>query len=379
MPYNALMSRKSSTCSLPAALLAENRMTPSSSIDGLSPTDSACSLDKAATLIISQTPGEQNDLYYPLNGSSSANTQPSVASYDMAILKAVTATHTAVGAVEDSTLSPPHSLTSPSPPHTHTLSPPTSTTGASDVQSDSSTVVGSDVSKATVGTLTRSSVGVVNTGGVATSWADRLDTADDEDRDASTPDWALLHQDRVRGRSHTPSHTPKHTPVGKRHSAEPHDGKSHHDNPITSARPNYHPPIHSASAQQLNWIQTRPQPQSVIHHHHLSGIGRSGGRHRTVGINGLAYTPSPPGGIPRATFIPGTSGLAGYPPVFTNHSRGIHQPPPPVCFNCGKKGHYGTSCPAETMDANNPDSKSTVRGTKRSVAGRRYRNAYRNA
>ena len=48
MPFSGNMTRKSSTCSLPAALLTEPSMTPSSSCDGFSPTGSTCSLDKFA-------------------------------------------------------------------------------------------------------------------------------------------------------------------------------------------------------------------------------------------------------------------------------------------------------------------------------------------
>jgi len=48
MPFSGNMARKPSTCSLPAALLTEQGITPSSSCDGFSPTGSTCSLDKFA-------------------------------------------------------------------------------------------------------------------------------------------------------------------------------------------------------------------------------------------------------------------------------------------------------------------------------------------
>ena len=45
MPLSAGLVRKPSTCSLPAALLVEKGITPSSSYEGLSPASSTCSLD----------------------------------------------------------------------------------------------------------------------------------------------------------------------------------------------------------------------------------------------------------------------------------------------------------------------------------------------
>ena len=327
------MSRKPSTCSLPAALLTENRVaTPSSSVDGLSPTDSTCSLDKA-TLIISQTSVRQGDMYYPLNGSASLEGQ---ASYE---LKAVTAAQSGRdGTLKSSVRS--SSLTSPSSPHSHphqtpTLSPPTS----SDVESD--------VSKST---LTRSSVGVA--GGVSSSWADRLDDAGEDEREARTPEWAQLHGNR--GRSHTPSHTP----VSKRHSAEPPDGWSHTDL-VTSARPAYHIPRNFPAGV---WFP-RPLAPLLPNSQPPSGGRRHRGTPHSVGplgVNGLI--PSFPGlPLQRPPYLqsPAAGVLAGYPPpVFPNQGRGSHHTPPPACFNCGKKGHYGTSCPAETIDTNNPDSES---------------------
>lgn len=340
MPYHSRMRRKPSTCSLPTALLAERGVTPCSSVDGLSPTDSTCSLDKAATLVTQTN--------YPSNGSASQET-PSVASYDMAILRAVTAPST-VGAHSDAILnvtSPSHSITSPSPPphrHSHTLSPPS----ASDDQSEPSNPA--------VATLTRSNAGLMSS-----SWADQLDAADD-DRDANTPEWAQLPSDRGRGHSHTPSLTPQHThtPLGKRHSLEVHDGRSHiNEDPVM--RP--HAPLHTRNVgpAPTNWAPRQP----ILSQNSYPG-GRSGGRHRVphsmtpVTVNGLVQTsfnPSVSAVLQRPGCVPGTGPIPGYPPTFTNHSRGSHQPPPPACFNCGKKGHYGTACPAPTMETNNSESK----------------------
>ena len=364
MPYNPRMSRKPSTCSLPAALHSESRATPCSSVDGLSPTDSTCSLDK---VVISQVTGTPGELFLPVNGS---HEPPSVANYDMAILKAVTAAQSVTSAdAATKTSSRPHSVASPTSPnsHPHTLSPLGGTCG-SDVQSESSTLVGSDVaSQSKVATLTRSSAGR----GTEGSWADRLDAGEDE-REASTPEWAQLHRQGSGRRSHTPSHTSKHshTPVTKWYSAELNDGWSHTDH-MTSSRPQYHPPPttlrNPALVQGASWIHRLPP--AVLQH---PAGGRGGGRHRVphhsvtpVGVNGLVHSFAPPPPplpvapvLPRPAYIPSGGVVPGYPPVLTNHSRGSLQPPSPACFNCGKKGHYGTSCPADTMDTHNPDSKS---------------------
>ena len=342
MPYNPRISRKPSTCSLPAALLTENRVaTPSSSVDGLSPTDSTCSLDKA-TLIVSQTGGGVADMFYPLNGVESP------ASYDAAVLKAVTAAQGGSGrdgTLKNSAVSPPLSVTSPSSPLSRSiLSPP----AISDVDSN--------VSKST---LTRSSVGVA--GGVSKSWADRLDDAGEDEREARTPEWAQMHRDT---RSSTPSQ--RHTPLSKRHSAEPSDGWSHHSDPMTSARGSYHPQVSRVppAGQTGNWLPRPPGP--LLQNSHLP----SGRRHRgppqsvtPLGVNGLVPSLGPPIGVPpvlQRPYLPSPGSGVAYTPVLTNHSRGSHQPPPPVCFNCGKKGHYGASCPADTIHTNNPDSKSTI-------------------
>ena len=340
MPYNPRMSRKPSTCSLPAALLAENRVTPCSSVDGLSPTDSTCSLDKAATLV--SQGGRRVELYFPTNSSASQET-PSVASYDGAILRAVTApSSSTVDALLKT--SPPHSVTSISPTspqshHLHAVSPPT--TG----QSDSSTVA----------TLTRSSVAM------SSSWADQLDAAEEDGREANTPEWAQLNQpDRNKGRSHPPAIPPKptHASLTKRNSMELHDGRGH-DDPTTPARPHHHPPPRNPAPVPSSWIQRPPPP----HMHNSHPGGQHPSPHQSlnpVGVNGLPSFPPALGlasVLPRPAYVPGGGVVPGYPPALTNHTRGTHKPPPPVCFNCGKKGHYGTACPGETMDTNNPDSK----------------------
>ena len=90
----------------------------------------------------------------------------------------------------------------------------------------------------------------------------------------------------------------------------------------------------------------------------------------TIPHNGLMRTVPgqqnrlPPGNtatIVPATFVPthyhhhhqpggGGGGLV-------SHIQGGSGGPPAMCFNCGKRGHLGNSCPGVTMETNNPDSK----------------------
>lgn len=315
MQFSRRMSRKPSTCSLPAALLtADNRvMTPSSSVDGLSPTDSTCSLDKA-TLIVSQTSGGQADMYYPLNGSASS--QDPV--YDFQSLSQTGGGgggRGRDGTLKSSVVSPSLSLTSPSSPHP--ISP-------AELKS----------------TLTRS--------GVSSSWADRLDVEEDE-REIQTPEWAQLRRDET---STTDSLTYKHPRITSKQHSEPAGGWSQAD-PTTPAR--HHHPV----AWSGGWLQRQPPTN---HMHSSTGRRHRGQPHSAtpLGVNGLIPSLTPSLGIPpvlqRPTFIPAAAPSLMPTPYITNHSRGSPHPPPPVCFNCGKKGHLGMSCPADTIDTHNPDS-----------------------
>ena len=97
----------------------------------------------------------------------------------------------------------------------------------------------------------------------------------------------------------------------------------------------------------------------------------------TVAHNGLMRTvpqqnrlPGTTATLVPATFVPthhhhhhhhhqpgGGGGLVVCPPVNVNHIQGGSGGPPAMCFNCGKRGHLGNSCPGVTMETNNPDSK----------------------
>ena len=368
MPYNPRMSRKPSTCSLPAALMAERGVTPCSSVDGLSPTDSTCSLDKAATLVRDQPGRPEPEVYSP--DSSASQDASAMASIDAAILKAVPSSSTATDNSLNLSAASSKSVKSPLQPshhHLHTLTSPST----SDVQSDSSsTVIGSDISTATAGTLTRVST-AGETSELSRSWADRLDTGEEEEeeRHSSAPEWAQLQPEGAKGHSHTP--------LTKQHSAEARDdGRSHtHNGPATTRPHHYHhhqhhpsshtgPRNHPHHASPAGWSHRQP---ALLQNSHV-GVHTAGSRLHTqyplpqpqfagtpVGVNGLVHSTA---AMLRPGYPPAAVGLvpAGYPTVMSNQGRGTHHPPPPACFNCGKKGHHGRACPAETMDANNPDS-----------------------
>ena len=101
-----------------------------------------------------------------------------------------------------------------------------------------------------------------------------------------------------------------------------------------------------------------PAPNRTQHHQviHTSSPG--------VAHNGLMRTVQhPQNRLPTAatmvsaTFVPGQphGGLVVYPPASVNHVQGTT--PPATCFNCGKRGHLGNSCPGVTMATNDPESK----------------------
>lgn len=355
MPYNLRMSRKPSTCSLPAALLAERGVTPSSSIDGLSPTDSTCSLDKG-TGNVPQSVKSDLGSYAHSNGPASQDTGPAMTSYDAAILKVVPTSSASTVMNGDAVLGGYVNLDLLSPT---SHQPPLYSSGEAqlDVQSDVSSAVGrSDVSQ------TNSSL--LGTVGVArqTSWADQV-VPEEEGRDAGRPEWAQLSSESRTGRSHTPTHPQhQHTPLAQRHSAETHDNKgaghthngpaaakSHHPHPPPTRTPaatitgSWTPPVHRLPVH-VPGRGVRPQPHSSLHPATPHSVS-------VVSANGLIHTPVNP---PQVGVV-----RPHHPPPYAhgllaNQGRGA--PPPLTCFNCGKRGHLGNTCPGETMDTNNPDS-----------------------
>ena len=82
------------------------------------------------------------------------------------------------------------------------------------------------------------------------------------------------------------------------------------------------PPGNTATIVPATFVPTH------YHHHHQPGGGGGGG-----------------------------GGLVVCPPASISHIQGGSGGPPAMCFNCGKRGHLGNSCPGVTMETNNPDSK----------------------
>ena len=96
-----------------------------------------------------------------------------------------------------------------------------------------------------------------------------------------------------------------------------------------------------------------PTP-SRTQHHQVIHTSSPGAVH-----NGLMRSVPPQTRLPTtativpAPFVPSQpGGLVICPSVNINHTSA-----PAMCFNCGKRGHLGNSCPGVTMEANNPDSK----------------------
>ena len=352
MPYNLRMSRKPSTCSLPAALLAERGVTPSSSIDGLSPTDSTCSLDKG-TGNAPQSAKSDLGTYAHSNGPASQDAGPAMSGYDAAILKVVP-TSSATAVMNGDAVLGGYVNLDLSSPTSHR--PPLYASGEArlDVQSDVSSALGrSEVSQ--------TSSSLLGTVGVArqTSWADQV-VPGEEGSDAGRPEWAQLSSESRPGRSHTPTHPHRHTPLAQRHSAETHDNKGvghTHNGPAAAKSHPPHPPStrNPAATSTASWtppvhrlpvhapgrgVWPQPSPLHPAAPHSMT----------VVSANGLIHTPMNP---PQAGVV-----RSHHPPPYThgllpNQGRGA---PPLTCFNCGKRGHLGNTCPGETMDTNNPDS-----------------------
>lgn len=106
-----------------------------------------------------------------------------------------------------------------------------------------------------------------------------------------------------------------------------------------------------------------PTPNRTQHHQVIHTTSQVGTMAATGPHNGLMRTiphqtrlPTTATIVP-ATFVPNQpGGLIVCPPVNINHIQSS-APPPAMCFNCGKRGHLGNSCPGVTMETNNPASK----------------------
>ncbi len=113
-------------------------------------------------------------------------------------------------------------------------------------------------------------------------------------------------------------------------------------------------PITNRNQHQHQVIHTSNPPVTIPH----NGLMRTVAQQNRLPCNTATIVP--------ATFVPthyhhhhqpGGGGLVVCPPASISHIQGGSGGPPAMCFNCGKRGHLGNSCPGVTMETNNPDSK----------------------
>ena len=392
MPMAAGMTRKPSTCSLPASLLMERGLTPSSSFEGFSPTGSTCSLDKFG--IVGRMPTSQHSYRYSGEHHERQHSRSSCSSVvieasDAAILRAVPFNSSLLGrsdpSYNDQSVFIENVSTSSSSPKTPTLltarkNMKTVTPIPTPPKSNHSS--GSVSSPGGPGSVPESS----------TSWADQSGS---NDNSSGLPEWAIMppngeikhnghKQSKVSGgvadphhiipirtnpeqgkpfqqynsqeRVHSPTkspHTPsrsRHTPVNKRNSSE---GYTSSPIPLIEASPVRHkPPVlvanrtdwapsrHDMLQSTLTVVRTHPNHQQTIVH-----------RVPPQYINGAVLKP-----------VSGHHGSVGHGGVLLGYGGGGRlvnhraDPGPVTCFNCGKRGHLGMTCPANTMETNDPDS-----------------------
>lgn len=429
MPFSGGMTRKLSTCSLPAALLMEQSLTPSSSCDRFSPTGSTCSLDK-----YSHTPsgsgGRERTLtsYHrstqevrtTIRHSSNSEPPPTLATVlvngtlsssgckmiDTAILKTIPSSSIAKSNTNPlSRLLDPH-RTSESSTTPKTGSPANSlaATPSSGLHTNGSGLSPASLPSSQAGSGCRHGGGSPSLQN--SSWADTLE----EEVCVSKPEWAHLpnyngepHSSGIGNGNRVQSHTgagirlhvgvtPVHVtpdPVGVVHhrhhyantsrpsaphapvhgyqahySRNPHEGGSGHVantsdiiipqplHPGTGrpqvgvANPNWNksvrPYLHPST---MTIVQAPTQQPQRAGHHHLVHHNQN-----NSSANGLMRGPILPHGRAHGILmIPPGSVMGAYSGL---HSVGHAHPPPPVaCYNCGKRGHLGNTCPAVTMDA----------------------------
>lgn len=393
MPMAAGMTRKPSTCSLPASLLMERGLTPSSSFEGFSPTGSTCSLDKFGSggagpprmTTPSQALYRYSGEHHERQASRSSCSSVVIEESDAAILKAVplpdsTTTNTDPNVFIDniSTISSKTGMLNATKKHTKT--------GPSVVPPK---LPASNRSPGGGSTSVREQP--------STSWADQSGSNDTCGGGGGRPDWAILpsngevkqngapslkhvhsssqsggvsdshhiipirtHPDQsypfqqygsssVQPQNKSP-HTPlrsRHTPVNKRNSSEGYSfspttggiiesSPTRHKAPIV-IRGDWSTPRHDMQQSTLAVKRTYPASQQAIlgvPPQYVNGVLKP------VGHHGSSH-----GGV--------LLGYGGGGSRLVNHRA---DPGPVTCFNCGKRGHPGITCPANTMDTNNPDS-----------------------
>eukprot|EP00731_Ephydatia_muelleri_P026866 Em0018g966a len=353
-------SMKSSTCSLPAALLAERGLTHSSSCDLLTPYDSTASLDQSnetTSLVALPSSAPKNHHHHHHHHHRRAESLGVIPVLTDAAIVKVVQRDSRQKSSEGATPSPGGG--SRDPPGDQPMSAAIPETSNSSQDSG----------------ISRTSLSAVE--GSSNSWADQSLKGAGES-DPCLPSWARLHKSSPNISSECPQNG---SPV-LTHSCPPlpqphqnHSGHFHHAPAVPPQHPpfvsmlggKYHAPVHkrhssdapsSSDAVHIQLIHQMVPPLSS--HGHLPFGGNSWQAIRPIIVPGTMQLPR---GAPHGGQVPilsnGVMACAGpmqhmgrVPIVFT----GCMMPHPQVshgrttqnmtCFNCGKKGHLGSSCPS---------------------------------
>lgn len=384
MPMAAGMTRKPSTCSLPASLLMERGLTPSSSFEGFSPTGSTCSLDKFGSGGAGPRMTTPSQALYRYSGEHHHERQASRSSCssvvieesDAAILKAVPLPDTTTNTTDpNDNMSSKTGTLNAARKHTKTVPSPKLPSNNRSPGGTSSNSVREP------GTSWADQSSSNDTGGGRPDWA--ILPSNGEIKHNGTPPFKQVHstQSKISGgvsdshhiipiRTHPEQsnpfqqyssvqpqnkspHTPqrsRHTPVNKRNSSEGgyssgptgviESSPTRHKTPaaVVGSRGDWNPAMQQSTlAVKRTYPGHQQQQQAILRvppPHYVNGVLKPVVGHHVGGHGGV---------------------LLGYSGVgkLVNHRP---DPVPVTCFNCGKRGHHGITCPANTMDTNNPES-----------------------